>query len=921
MNTGGNGRPGNAPGADELVAGLWAAPDLAAAPLIVTKLMAPAPPPGVIRRDRLHRLLDSGAGSKLTLGIAPAGYGKTVLAASWLSSVPGRRAAWVSLDSGDNEPSRFWAYVLAAIAGAGTGLQLPATPVGQAGTGPPHEALVPLVNALAGLTSDLVLVLDDYHLITDERIHADVAFLLDRQPPRLHLLILSRADPPFPLARRTASGELTQARTRDLAFTAEEMTLFLDRQDVALPAALRPALFARLGGWAAALRLLTLWVAGRDDPAAAVAEFTASDATIADYLTTEILGQLPAGLRRFLLQTSILPRLTGPLCDAVTGGSGGAQTLAELDRRGLFTEALAPRRDWFRYHQLFAELLRLDLHRDCPELIDNLHRRASRWFAAHGFAADAIDHGLAARDWTGVQALMISEMLAIGSRYQPAAIEAWLSALPAQIRQASPFLRVLDGLVHAYAGRFTDAGRALDQAQDLAAAADPPPSFPELPAIGHAVRAGIARLTCDLPAARAAALAVDRELRRAGAAATPLARLSRAAATGSLAVTTFWHGDFDRAGRLLRAAEIETADYQQTRMRVNTVSATALLLATTGQLRQATALAAEALELAEPVGTDLFQTTPALLATALVCLHRADHAQARRQLAAVAERARRHQDPAPLLTAGILLARLTALAGDPAAAFAALDDANAASPRWQPPAALRALATQEEARLCLLSGDIAAARALHTRLLTLRSEASAVDLAIRLTQARILLAEGDAAAASDWFDLAASTALSGDQLPDAVEALTGAAVANGSAGRLEPALSCLERALTLACDETIVAPFIGQAAGVRPLLLAMERGPGEYAALGLRQRLLAGLGIPARLPSPETSRAAAAAGLSDRELTILRLLHGTLTGPEIAAALAVSPNTLKTHLRHIYRKLGISSRQQAITRSRELGLR
>jgi LuxR family maltose regulon positive regulatory protein len=905
--------------ADDLTSRLVAPPELAAEPLLVTKLMVPAAPPGVIHRDRLHRLLDSGAGARLTLAVAPAGYGKTVLAASWLASAPGRRAGWVSLDRGDNEPSRFWAYVLAAINATEAGLQLP----GELSAGPSPQALTPLVNALAGLTSDLALVLDDYHLITDPRIHAGVAFLLSQAPPRLHLVILSRSDPPLPLARWKASGEVTQARTRDLAFTTGEMTLFLDRQEVALPASLRPALFARLGGWAAALRLVTVWVAGRDDPATALAEFAGSDATIADYLTGEVLGQLPSGLRQFLLQTSILPRLTGPLCDAVTGDAdgAGAKALSELGRRGLFTEALMPGRDWFRYHQLFAELLRLELHRAYPAAIGDLHRRASRWFAAHGFAADAIDHGLAAGDWAGVQTLMLRETLAIGSRYPPATVEGWLSSLPTRVRHDSPFFLVLDGFTHAYAGRFTDARRALDRAQDLAAVPGPQPVLAELGALAHAIRAGIARLDCDLPAAEAAARAVDEELRRAGRRPVPLAPMARAAAAGSLAVTMFWHGNTGEAARLLREAEREIATRRLDRMRVNCLSATALLLATSGRLREAAPKAAQALELTQPAGAALFQTTPALLATALVALYRAEHAQARQQLAVITERAGRHKDRAALLTAGILGARLASLDGDPAEAFTLLDDAVAASPGWQPPAPLRAMAAQEEARACLLSGDIAAARAVHTRLQALPRRAPAVTLAGQATLARILLAEGDGPAASAQFSAAADTAVSSGLLPAAVEALIGSAVANQAASHSAAALICFQQALNLACDEAITGPFIWQADSVRPLLLAMEEGPGQYAALGLRQRLLATLGVPARLPSPATSRAATAAGLSSRELTVLRLLHGNLTGPQMATALTLSPNTLKTHLSHIYRKLGVTSRQQAITRSRDLGLR
>lgn len=899
---------------------MLAAPELTVAPLIVTKLMVPAAPRGVIRRDRLHQLLDGGDG-KLTLVVAAAGYGKTVLVANWLSSAPGLRAAWVSLDGGDNEPSRFWAYVLAALAGAGIALPLAGGALAAGlGTRPPEDALTPLVNALAALDSDVVLVLDDYHLITDPRIHRDLAFLIGQQPPRLHLVILARSDPPFLLARRMANGEVIQARTRELAFTTEEMTLFLDEQDVTIPAGLREALFARLGGWAAALRLVTLWVAGRDDPGAAIAEFAASDATIADYLTFEVLGQLPAGLRRFLLQTSILPRLSGPLCDAVTADGGGAQALAELDRRGLFVEALTPGRDWFRYHQLFAELLRLELHRAYPDKTAQLHLRASRWFAAHGFAADAIDHGILAQDWAGVQMLMLTETLSIGSRYQLAVIEGWLSSLPGRMRVTSPFFLLLDAFVHAYAGRFDDARRALDRAQELAAAPGSPPALPELAALGHAIRAGIDRLNCDLTAVRASAQAVDQELRLASAGQTPLARLARTAAANALAGTLFWHGDIDQAGQLLRDTDRETAGHQLARMRVNCLSATALLLATTGRLRQAGTLAAEALELALPVGAALFQTTPALLATALVALHRAEHTPAQQKLAVVFERAGRHRDRAPQLVAGILSARLFALAGELDTAFATLDAAKAASPGWQPPAALQAMTAQEEARICLLSGDIAAARAVHRQLTTLPGETAVVTLASQLTQARILLAEDHGVAASALFSRAARTALACGQLTVTVEALVGAAIASRSAGRLNQALSCLERALTLAQDETIVGPFIWEAPAVRPLLLKMEQGPGGYAALGLRQRLLTTMGVPVRSPARNPGWAATAEGLSKRELTVLRLLAGNLTNPEMAVALAVSLNTLKTHLKHIYRKLGVKNRQQAIARSRELDL-
>jgi LuxR family maltose regulon positive regulatory protein len=892
-----------------------------AAPLVLTKLTIPTLPRQVICRPRLHQLLDEGTDRKLTLVVAPAGFGKTVLVTDWLLSAPARRVGWVSLAKSDNEPAGFWSYVRAALAGAG--VQLPSDGDGLAdrsGTVPPERVLAPLVNALAELTADVTLVLDDYHLITDSRIHRDIAFLIDHQPQRFHLLVLSRSSPPFLLARWKANGAVIQVQTRDLAFTAEEMTDFLDGQGVTLPPGLREPLFARLEGWAAALRLATLWISGRDDPGAAIAEFAASDATITDYLTTEVLGPLSARLRRFLLQTSILPRLTGPLCDAVAAAEGGAHALAELNRRGLFVEAVTPSRDCFRYHQLFAELLRLELQRAYPGMVAELHLRAAKWFAANGFAADAIDHGLVAGDWASVRTLMLGETLAIGSSYPPSVIEGWLSSLPRRVLDTSPFFLVLHAFVLAHTGRLGKARRALHRAQNLARLPGIDPELPELGALQYAVAAGIARLDCDLAAARQSAHALGRVCADEAA----LIRMARAAAANAVAATTFWHGDIGGAEQLLRETERETAAHQLMRMRANCLSATALLLASTGRLREAEALAASAQQLARSVGVAvLFQTSPALLASAVLSVQRADHLRARQQLATVYERARHHKDRAPLLAAGVLLARLSALGGDIGEAFTILDEAKAASPGWQPPAALQAMIAEDEARICLLAGDIAAARAVHSHLTALSDTAlsgqiPAVTMARQATQARILLAQGHSAAASALFSLAASAALGYGQLSRAVEAHVGAAVASRSAGQPTVALACLKRALALAQDETIMAPFIWEATSMRPLLLQMEHGP--HPALGFRQRLLTVMGIPARSRPGRPGRTPAAQTLSDRELTVLRLLEGNLTNPEIAAALSVSPNTLKTHVKHIYHKLGVNSRQQAVIRSRALDL-
>lgn len=291
--------------------------------------------------------------------VAPAGFGKTVLVSSWLRAEI-RTAGWVSLARSDDDPSRFWAYVVAALGRAGVDIS-PATQEWPQSTGDVSAvtALTTVINAMARLEDDLIVVLDDFHLIDDPRIHDDLDVLLAQELPHFHLIVISRFDPPLTVARHRAHGQLTEIRGRHLAFDRSETDRFLRHEQVQLEPQVQEALFLRVEGWAAALRLVTLWVADRDDPAAAVAEFAAGDAAITDYLTAEVLAQLPDDLRDFLFATSILPCLSGPLCAAVSGRKDAGALLDALFARGLFLEAVDGTQRWFRYHQLFGELLRL----------------------------------------------------------------------------------------------------------------------------------------------------------------------------------------------------------------------------------------------------------------------------------------------------------------------------------------------------------------------------------------------------------------------------------------------------------------------------------------------------------------------------------------------------------------------------------
>ena len=363
---------------------------VAGMPLLATKLYAPRWRRGLVSRPRLVARLDQGLTRRLTLVSAPAGFGKTTLLAEWLSapSSGGRPAAWVSLDPSDNDPARFWAYVIVALQSVRDGAGAAALSLLHAPQPPPIEAvLTSLINELVAIDDDVVLVLDDYHAIEAQPIQVATAFLLDHLPPQVHLVIAGRADPPLPLARLRARGELTELRAADLRFTPDEAAAFLTE---AMGLALSPTdiatLDGRTEGWIAGLQLAALSMQGHQDVGGFIHAFAGDHRYVVDYLVDEVLRRQPDPVRHFLLQTAILDRFTGSLCDAVTGQVDGATRLEALELGNLFVVPLDDRRRWYRYHHLFADVLRAHLAAEQPEQVAVLHRRASAWHERHGSA-------------------------------------------------------------------------------------------------------------------------------------------------------------------------------------------------------------------------------------------------------------------------------------------------------------------------------------------------------------------------------------------------------------------------------------------------------------------------------------------------------------------------------------------------------
>src|SRR6266851_9176163 len=415
-------------------------------PLLETKFYVPKWRRGLVPRPRLSERLNRGAESKLTLVSAPAGFGKTTLLADWLAAVAvdGRTVTWLSLDQSDNHPASFWTYLIAALQTAEPHIGASAISLLQSPQPPPIEAVLTLLlNELGGMSADLVLVLDDYHVIDARDIHDGMTFLLDHLPPQPHLVIASRADPPLPLARLRARGELVEIRAADLRFTPDEAAVYLNQvMGLDLSAGDVAALEGRTEGWIAALQLAALSMQGRDDVAGFIAGFAGDDRYIVDYLAEEVLQRQPESVRSFLQQTSILDRLSGPLCDAVTGQVGGKAMLEALERANLFVVPLDDRRHWYRYHHLFADVLHARLLHEQPDRVPDLHLRASAWYEQSGERSVAIGHALAAGDFERAADLVELAIPAMRRSRQEAAVRGWLELLPDEVIRVRPVLSV-----------------------------------------------------------------------------------------------------------------------------------------------------------------------------------------------------------------------------------------------------------------------------------------------------------------------------------------------------------------------------------------------------------------------------------------------------------------------------------------------
>lgn len=953
-------------------------------PLLTTKLFRPRARPDRVARPRLRARLGDvlQPGRKLALLCAPAGFGKTSLLADWASTamaasrpddgasdeLPSRSAplgavTWLSLDASDDDPIRFWTYVLAALNAVRPGIGDALQAALAAPRPPPIDVvLTTLINRLAADPADaapLVLVLDDYHLLTAPAIHDQLQFLVERLPPHLRLVLASRADPPLPLARWRARDELIELRAADLRFNTEEAVAFLTEvMGLGLGPAEVAALAARTEGWIAGLHLAGLAMRDRADLPGFIATFTGSNRFVVDFLAEEVLRQQPASLQAFLLQSSVLDRMCGPLCDAVMGIEArgarpvapelipgplgtGQDTLEYLERANLFTVRLDDERRWYRYHHLFHDVLRersrIEMTR---EQVTVLHRRASAWLADHKLIPEAVEHALTAADYPRAAELIEQDGLGMIARGQRSQVLAWLAALPTELRRARPRLGHLHAVI-------------LIQTNQIAA--------------GEALLAQVER---DL-----ASIAPEDER-----------HVVQGQILVSRAVLSWYVGDVATGTKSAEQA-LELLPDTQTAARIVATIYAVNGYRLTGDVTSARERQLqEAVALGRDLAREIGQVSP--YAVTLVALGRMQVLQGRRRLAAQTfEQARdllgspverwsghsalsdvaqgellREQNDldeaerlirqglaamegpttaaAETILAGSLsLAWLRQARGDRHGAHLALDGFDALARRRGYFPGLLAQSAAARAHLALAQGDLpAATRWAESAGLNPNDEICFLRESEYATLARVWIAQGRVEPAIRLLERQLGASEAGERWGSAIGLLVLLALAHQASENRAAAMVHLERTLVLAVNEGYVRTFVDEG----PAMLALLREARERRIHADQvDRLLAafrrepGSGEPepreagdpdAGLPHDEdpTSRtrsiATLAEPISEREIEVLRLIAAGCSNQEIADTLVIALGTVKKHVNNLYGKLAVNSRTQALVRARALDL-
>lgn len=914
--------------------------------LLATKFFIPSPSHTMIPRHQLTELLAMSLKFPLTLVSAPAGFGKTTLLATWAKLLPSEqsRAAWVSLDEGDNEPALFWRYVLTALDNQRPGLCTQLLTYLQAQQAPPLRSILQaLINRLAQQPEQLLLILDDYHLITEQAVHTSLTYLVEHLPSQLHLILTTRADPPLPISLLRARGQLLEIRTDELRCTPDEVMVFLKKtMSIQLSHDMAEEVADRTEGWLAGVQLLGLSLQGNADPGNALEEASGSQRYIFDYLIEEVFQRQSAPVQTFLLQTSILKSLSAPLCDAVLEQDGSQQLLEQLERANLFIVSLDAQRRWFRYHALFAEALRRRLEQTQPALLPVLHLRASRWFAQQGRLNEAISHAMAAQEWQWTADLIELVYPLVWGNSEHAMFRRWLEQLPAEVLRSRPHLCLASAKTLFMVAPYATSERWLQDAEKALRSKAPDPghetakagasSFPEQREwdnlLGE-IAAQRAIITGYYLGEGDATLAFCQEA---------LAHLSKenllARAEVAYAQSLAYHSSGDIVAAIQSAREA-TALAQA----AGDISSTIIYMCRTAYSLFLQGKLHEVIQLARQAA--LLGTTPVGLPHAMMCWAFIFHADALLQwnrldealdLALQGVRLSEQTETIVALYLGYtILMRVYMARGDMQAARSAFQKAEEALNKTYSPYRRDAYLIVNWIQFWLANGELERATDWvhevdqHTRYSSpLANERETV------ARARMLLAQHEPTEALSLLEPLQSEAERQERWSHAIEISVLRTQAHALRSEDQEALNILSHAVGMAEPEGYIRIFVDEGAALAPLLARLREQRQKGGKAPYLDTLLAALASDnttrkplakepgqTRRPVPEQQLVEP---LSERELEVLRLVARGDTNQEIAEALVITVDTVKRHVTHIFEKMAVTNRVQAVARARTLGL-
>lgn len=903
--------------------------------ILTTKFYIPPLPSKVVIRSRLIKQLTDGLsmGHKLTLISASAGFGKTTLVREWIASC-GRPIAWLSLDEGDNDLTRFLTYLIAALQTIVPNIGAEALRMLQSAQIPPIESILTiLLNEIAALPDNIILVLDDYHVIEDKAVGTAAKFLLENLPPQMHLVITTREDPNLPLARLRARGQLTELRATDLRFTNSEAAEFLNQgmglnlseDDVA-------ALEARTEGWIAGLQLAAISMQGHKDTSNFIKSFTGSHHFVLDYLVEEVLHQQPERVQNFLLCTSILDRMSGPLCDAVLldSSASGRDTLEQLEHNNLFINPLDNERSWYRYHHLFGGLLRQRLGRSrTPEEIAGYHLRASEWYEKNGDPTQAFHHAVFAGDFNRAAMLAERHWLGMNESFQNTAWLGWVKQLPEGVIRSRPVLCVQmawsfmnNGDVNASESRLQDAEHVLD---------GPPEKIVFVEdAQFRSVRARIAFARAYNAQALGNASATMKFAEQA-LQLTPDENDYLHAQTNAILTSAYWaNGDLDAACKSMSDWIANSQKASNFLFAIASASGKADILKEQGHLRDVLRTYQQSLQLA---------SEHEAVSQSIIAHHYLGLAMLYHELKDDESAAQHFQKSLELGPYSFLhdwtyrkclaQARMKESEGDLDSALDLLDDAKlyyvrSLIPNTQPVDSI-------QARIHLKKGRLPKAEEwVRERGLSAKDDLSYLREFEHITLARVLIAEYQSNREEriileglHLLERLLTAAENQSRMGSVLQILMVTALAHHAAGSTPQAFASLERSLRLAQPEGYFRTFVDEGEPMRALLSAfqtwIERQPGSQYQdlLGYTSKLLSAFAQPTGTAKPASGMVEA---LSPRELEVLRLIAQGLSNNEISKKLFLALNTVKGHNRIIFDKLQVQNRTEAVARARELGL-